>query len=200
MIKLIKLLKELNIQPKTPIGQGGEQIVYPSKIKSGFVIKKLYDEWESEDWAERIQISKQYPEVFAKVDKVDFDKGYIVQEKLDEKSLTKDLNELNDYLIKNDILFRNEQGEEEYYEEEEFGDLEDVLEILVAFPNRINMLLDNTPYEKTLKPKLKDFLERLNNAGFNKETGNIIRDVRIDNVGYDTAGKIKILDFLLGSH
>ena len=108
MIKLVDILKELNIQSKTPIGQGGEQTAYPSKIKPGFVIKKLTGENEyftKEDWKEIIQTAQQHPEVFAQVDKVDFDKGYFVQEKLDEKSLTKDGNELYKYLKDNNILY-----------------------------------------------------------------------------------------------
>jgi hypothetical protein len=186
MIKLTNLLKELNIQPKTPIGKGSEHTVYSSEIKPGFVIKKFNDELvEKEQWIENIQLAQQYPEVFAKIDKVDFDKEYYVQEKLDEKSLTKDLNELNNYLEENDIL-----------DVWEYSDLEDVLEILVVFPDQINML-DYTPYEKTLKPKLKDFLKRLKTAGIGR-TGHIISDLRISNVGYDTAGKIKILDFQSG--
>ena len=194
MIKLMILLKELNIQPKDPIGQGIEQTVYPSKIKPGFVIKKLggedfeeKDEWTKDEWIKRIQTAQQHPEVFAKIDKVDFDKEYMVQEKLDEASLTRDLYELNNYLIKNNLLNKD------------YWFLEDILDILVQFPDQIN-ILDNTPYEKTLKPKLEDFLKRLKTAGFGKDTGNIISDVRISNVGYDTAGKIKILDFHLGSY
>lgn len=41
MIKLIDILKELNIQSKIPIGKGNEQTTYPSKIKPGFIIKKF---------------------------------------------------------------------------------------------------------------------------------------------------------------
>ena len=188
MIKLLNLLKELNIQSKDSIGQGSEHTVYPSKIKPGFVIKK-FDEGnvEKSEWVECIQVAQQHPELFAKIDKVDFDKEYVVQEKLDERSLTKDLNKLENYLLANPpTQFTDDERVDKY------GDFNDSLEILVTYPDKINVL-DNTPYKKTLKPKLEDFLKRIKDAGFEGS----LRDVRISNVGYDAAGKIKILDFQL---
>jgi hypothetical protein len=187
-----KVLSELNIQSKLPIGQGGEQTVYPSKIKPGFVIKKFTGEFEfytKEDWKEVIQTSQQYPEVFAEVDKVDFDKGYFVQEKLDEKSLTKDGFDLEDYLITNKILYRNDQDKSDY------NGL-DILTILYMSPDRINML-DNTPWENTLKPKLERLFNKLNKIGHGIDD-NFLGDLRLTNVGYDKNGEIKILDFNFG--
>ena len=189
MIKLVDILKELNIQSKTPIGQGGEQTAYPSKIKPGFVIKKLTGENEyftKEDWEEIIQTAQQHPEVFAQVDKVNFDKGYFVQEKLDEKSLTKDGNELYKYLKDNNILYRNENDKSDY------SGL-DIITILYMDPDRIDML-DDTPWENTLKPKLESFFNKLNQAGYGIDD-NYLGDLRLTNVGYDKNGEIKILDF-----
>ena len=189
MIKLIDLLKELNIQPKTPIGKGGEQTAYPSKIKPGFVIKKLTGENEyftKEDWAEIVKTAQQHPEVFAQIDKVDFDKGYFVQEKLDEKSLTKDGNELHKYLKDNNILYRNDQDKSDY------SSL-DIITILYMAPDRIDML-DDTPWENTLKPKLERFFDKLNEAGHSIDD-NYLGDLRLTNIGYDKNGEIKILDF-----
>lgn len=189
MIKLIDILKELNIQLKVPIGQGGEQTVYPSKIKSNFVIKKLTggnEFYTKKDWEEIIQTAQQHPEVFAKIDKVDFDKGYFVQEKLDEKSLTKDGNELYKYLKDNNILYRNNQDKNDY------SGL-DIITILYLSPDRINML-DDTPWENTLKPKLERFFNKLNKTGHGIDD-NFLGDLRLTNVGYDKNGEIKILDF-----
>lgn len=189
MIKLLDILKEINIQSKTPIGQGGEQTAYPSKIKPGFVIKKLTGENEyftKEDWKEIIQTAQQHPEVFAQVDKVDFDKGYFVQEKLDEKSLTKDGNELYKYLKDNNILYRNENDKSNY------SGL-DIITILYMDPDRIDML-DDTLWENTLKPKLESFFNKLNQAGYGIDD-NYLGDLRLTNVGYDKNGEIKILDF-----
>ena len=192
MIKLTNLLKELNIQPKTPIGKGDEQTVYPSKIKSGFVIKKLTGENEyftKEDWKEIIQTAQQHPEVFAQIDKVDFDKGYVVQEKLDEKSLTKDGNELYDYLKDNNILYRDLQDKNNYTGL-------DIIGILYSDPDRLDML-DGTLWEDALKPKLERFFDKLNDAGYGIDD-NSLGDLRLTNVGYDKNGEIKILDFNFG--
>jgi hypothetical protein len=60
-------------------------------------------------------------------------------------------------------------------------------------PNRIDML-DNTPWEDTLKPKLKRFFDKLNKAGYGIDD-NYLGDLRLTNIGYDAAGEIKILDF-----
>jgi len=186
------ILKELNIQSKDSLGQGGEHTVYPSKIKSGFVIKKLTGEnkyFTREDWKKIIQTAQQHPDMFAQIDKVDFDKGYFVQEKLDEKSLTKDGNELYKHLKDNNILYRDEQDKSNY------SGL-DIITILYAFPDRIDML-DNTPWENTLKPKLERFFDKLNEAGYGIDD-NYLGDLKLTNVGYDKNGEIKILDFNFG--
>jgi hypothetical protein len=182
-------LKELNIQPKTPIGKGDEHTIYSSKIKPGFVIKKLTGEtdfYTKEDWIEIVQTAQQHPEVFAQIDRVNLDKGYFVQEKLDEKQLTKDGGELHNYLKDNNILYRNDQDKSDY------SGL-DVITILYMDPDRMDML-DNTPWEYTLKPKLERFFEKLNKAGHGIDD-NYLGDLRLTNIGYDKNGEIKVLDF-----
>ena len=182
-------LKELNIQPKTHIGKGDEHTVYSSKIKPGFVIKKLTGEtdfYTKEDWIEIVQTAQQHPEVFAQIDRVNLDKGYFVQEKLDEKQLTKDGGELHNYLKDNNILYRNDQDKSDY------NGL-DVITILYMDPDRMDML-DNTPWEYTLKPKLERFFEKLNKAGHGIDD-NYLGDLRLTNIGYDKNGEIKVLDF-----
>jgi hypothetical protein len=189
MIKLEDLLKELKIQYKEPIGQGSEQTVYPFKTKSDFVIKKFTANekyYTKEDWKQIIQTAQKYPDVFAKIEKVNFDQGYIVQEKLDENTLTNECIELYEYLKNNNILYRNDQDKSNY------SGL-DIITILYIEPNRINML-NNTPWEKTLKPKLMDLFNKLNKIGHGIND-NYLGDFRLSNLGYDKNKNIKILDF-----
>ena len=180
MIKLLDILKELNIQTKKPIGSGFEQTAYPSVTKPNTVIKKFTadeDLYSIEDWEYVIETAKQHPDLFALVYKVDIDKRYFIQEKLDEKTLTKEGLELSKYLFKNNIDIGSG----------------DIFTFLYLYPNKIDVL-DNTPWENTLKPKIKDFFDRLQQAGYgpNKK---FIGDIRLTNLGYDKTGKIKILDF-----
>lgn len=112
-----------------------------------------------------------------------------MQEKLDEKSLTKESNELYNYLKNNNILYKNNQDKYNY------SGL-DIITILYAYPDKIN-ILNNTPWENTLKPKLERFLDKLNKAGYGIND-NYLGDLRLTNVGYDKNREIKILDFNFG--
>ena len=180
MIKLIDILKEIDIHQKRSIGSGFEQTVYPSYLKPNTVIKKFTadeDMYSIEDWEDVIETAKQHPDLFALVYKVNIDKRYFIQEELDEKTLTKEGLELNKYLFKNNIDIGSG----------------DIFTFLYLHPNKID-ILDNTPWETTLKPKIKNFFDRLQQAGYgpNKK---FIGDIRLTNLGYDKTGKIKILDF-----
>lgn len=180
MIQLKRLLNELNIQQKQSIGSGFEQTVYPSVVKPNTVIKKFTadeDMYSIEDWEDVIKTAKQHPDLFALVYKVDIDKRYFIQEKLDEKTLTKECLELSKYLFENNINIGSG----------------DIFTFLYLQPNRIN-ILDNTPWQSTLKPKIKNFFDRLHQAGYGPNK-TFIGDIRLTNLGYDTSGKIKILDF-----
>ena len=114
---------------------------------------------------------------------------YFVQEKLDEKSLTKDGNELYNYLKVNNVLYRNLQDKSKY------AGL-DIITILYTYPDRLDML-KNTPWENTLRPKLERLFNKLNKAGYSIND-NYLGDLRLTNVGYDKNGEIKILDFNFG--
>jgi hypothetical protein len=188
MIRLSNLLNELNIRPKAPIGSGAEQTVYPFNIKPGFVIKRFTaDEelYDKDEWEQVIETSKKHPSIFAAVDKVDIDKGYFIQEKLDEQTLTKECHELSNYLIKNNI----DSNYTKYSA--------DLISFYYLYPNRLS-ILENTPRKSTLKPKLEDFFNRLTRAGYGP-TKKYIGDIRIENVGYDIHKQIKILDFNFSS-
>jgi hypothetical protein len=72
MIKLIDILKELNIQTKPELGSGLSFVTYPSKIDPSKVIKTtIYDEPEKlQDHAYIfIKYPKYFPEVYKATDK-----------------------------------------------------------------------------------------------------------------------------------
>jgi hypothetical protein len=94
--------------------------------------------------------------------------------------------QISKYLKDNNVLYRNENDKSDY------SGL-DIITILYMDPDRIDML-DDTPWENTLKPKLENFFNKLNQAGYGIDD-NYLGDLRLTNVGYDKNGEIKILDF-----
>jgi len=202
--KLLREIYELNIQKKKMMGSGDEHDIYPFKLKPGYVIKTIKDiEWMNwdellDDRNEVYQTMIKNPEIFAKIDKVNWDKYYLVQEKLDEKKLTKDLKNLKTYLKNN----QPDQWNVELEDKDRPGTIKNIgkrypgiITRYYVWPELLKEI-DNTPY-KFLKPKLEDLFNRLNKAGLGINN-RYLGDLKPTNLGYDLNGKIKIFDFSFG--
>ena len=100
MIKLMDILKELNIQPKPQLGKGDTFTAYPSKTYPDRVIKTASSPQDVEAHADMF---KEYPEIFPKVYEVT-DK-YLVIEKLNQnpiKEYNKKVSDLAKKLLTSD--------------------------------------------------------------------------------------------------
>ena len=175
-MKYIRLFEDWK---KERIGQGFEHDVYPFRLKPDWVIKKfIADEelYDLDDWQEMLAVSKDHPDLFAKIGKVDLERGYFVQERLDERSLTRDSRELAQRLI--------EQGVD--------LSIGDIFVHLYLNPGDIGVL--DRAEDDPLVPKILRFFGRLRSAGFGP--GRMyLGDIRLSNLGYDRTGEIKVLDF-----
>ena len=188
-MNLLDLLKEIHPQAKPEVGVGNWQTVYSSTVNPDYVIKQYNagkDTYDSKQWGKVYKVAQQHPELFAKFVKVNLEKGYAVQEKLDEKALTQDSKEVQKYLLDNNI-------DPDYSKEKS-----DIIEFFYENPGKLS-ILNNTPWENTLKPKLEKFYSNIAQAKSesDKEQLKYLRDIRTTNVGYDKNQNIKILDFLV---
>jgi hypothetical protein len=189
MIKLNNILKEIQPKVKPEIGVGNWQTVYNSTVNPNYVIKRYNagkDLYDPKEWDKVYKVAQQHPDLFAKFVKVNLEKGYAVQEKLDEKTLTQDCKEVQEYLLTNNT-------DPDYSKEKS-----DIIEFFYENPNKLS-ILNNTPWKDTLKPKLEKFYYNIAQvkSGPDKEYLKYLRDIRMTNVGYDKNQNIKILDFLI---
>jgi hypothetical protein len=127
MIKLLNILKELNIQKKASIGSGYEQDVYPYLKDPNYVIKKWYNKDNTEGSIDRfISMYKKYPKYIAKSFKLKDDHDYYFQEKVDNGKFKQDIiDEFNIFIKKLYNHYKNyptEKLEEISIEYDDWGD------------------------------------------------------------------------------
>ena len=175
MIKLIDILKELNIQTKPELGSGMSFTAYPSKIDSSKVIKTtIYD--EPEKLHDHAYIFMKYPKYFPKVYKYVPNK-YIVIEKLNTKPVIEYYNKLKSF-SPHPNPFRNIP----LYDPKKF-DPENYLDVAIKqHPELLEMTL-----------KLKKLYNDVDNI-LEKERYSEV-DFHSDNIGLDDKGNFKMLDF-----
>jgi hypothetical protein len=95
------IFKELDIKQKTKIGTGTYKDVYNLETYPGFVAK-TFDTLSNEsiyDVQEEEELSKKYPELFTQIKKVDYKKGYMVQEKVNADSFRNDVDKLKEEIV-----------------------------------------------------------------------------------------------------
>ena len=174
MIKLIDILKELNIQTKSELGSGLSFVAYPSKIDPSKVIKTtIYD--EPEKLQDHIYMFMKYPKYFPKVYKAT-DK-YLVIEKLNTKPIIEYYNKL-----KSLTSLLNPFKLIPFYNPKKF-DPDNPLDVVIKqHPELLEMTLK-------LKKLYKDVDKILEKEGYNE------LDFHSENIGIDDKGNFKMLDF-----
>ena len=96
MIKLIDLLKEINIQKKKSLGSGGEQSAYPYLKDPNYVIKTFNNKSDQSvlnryEINHYLKILEQYPEYIANIIIPGENSKYYFQEKVDVKKAQEDI-------------------------------------------------------------------------------------------------------------
>jgi hypothetical protein len=187
MIKLVDILKEIQIQPKKRIGYGDQGNVY--NVGKNKVVKKSTNlEGFSQDEIEIYNLFNQHPDIFPHIYKLT--KDYVIMDKIDSPG--KELMNVYDFLDDVDpspenkwksMPWREEDFLQNIYKSLYDNNLETFNQILQKAKESNRMDVYNT-----LK-KCLDFCIKLKELFQNKRI-----DVHLGNVGIGNDGKIKIFD------
>jgi hypothetical protein len=103
------IFKELDIKQKPRIGSGTYKDVYDLKTHPDLVIKTfdVLDEDSIHDVKEEEELSKKYPELLTQIKKVNYKKGYMVQEKVNADSFKKDVDKLKEEIVSETPTFES---------------------------------------------------------------------------------------------
>jgi hypothetical protein len=103
------IFKELDIKQKPRIGSGTYKDVYDLKTRPDLVIKTfdVLDEDSIHDVKEEEELSKKYPELLTQIKKVNYKKGYMVQEKVNADSFKKDVDKLKEEIVSETPTFES---------------------------------------------------------------------------------------------
>lgn len=217
MIKLIDLLKELNIRKKTPVGSGWQQSIYPYLKNPNYVIKK-FDNKSDQHTINRYEIKhylemlKLYPEYIANIIIPKENSKYYFQEKVDVKKAQEDIwnvvikvikevasdlknkyktphDAANSGDFKNIELFWNAESWEDI---ENINNIDDVFDILQGEGIPMKYLFNKYIYNNYSKNiPLVQKLNPVYAAGIDATT---FGEFHEDNLGYDKNGNFKIID------
>ena len=188
-MKLLDILRELDIKPKPILGKGSYHAVYDYLKDSTKIIKVPLE--DIDETHHQIEIFKEHPDIFPIVHKVT-DK-YVILEKLDAKKAREDIQNL---------------GKEIGIKIKELSDPSDTLRwigralntpgndisylmnrIIFAFELNKRIISDMlTPEDSKLYFTLMSLINQAN------EIMGGDADIHFNNFGYDKTGKLKILD------
>lgn len=172
------ILWEWNFQTKRKFESGTRKMVYPLKTHPEFVIKKIIDldNIGKRILNKEIKFQKKFPNLFAEIVKVNYEKGWIIQERLETKRFIEEF----------DIFYTSVCS---------FISINKI-EVENSFENLLDELLDlfeiDSIKEKYLIPssfsfKLYHFMQDL-------VATNTYIDFTEFNCGFDKNGNIKLLD------
>lgn len=177
------IFKELNIKQKLRTGSGTYKDVYDLSTRPNLIVK-VFDTLGNEsvyDVQEEEELGKKHPDLFAKIEKVNYKKGYMIQEKLDKDKFLKDVDNLEKEIIAETPSF-NSIDIVSYLFNHLLNNNKDAIKVIK------NILQDNN--NKKFYNKLITYLSKLS-----KVKRDVHRlDVHKKNFGYDKQGNIKTFD------
>jgi len=176
-------INELDIEQKPRIGSGTYKDVYNLKTRPDLVIK-TFDTLNNEsiyDVQEEEEMSKKYPELFTQIKKVDYKKGYMVQEKVNADSFKNDVDKLKKEIVLETPAFKPIDIVAYLFDRL----LDNNKEAIVVIKN----ILTNNDNKKFYN-KLVTYLSKLSKV--KREAYGI--DVHRENFGYNNKQQIKMFD------
>jgi hypothetical protein len=199
MIKLKTLLDELQVKAKSSLANGQNQAVMPFKLDPSKVIKVPLKNTIDLDMYE---IMSKHPDIFPKVYKIT--PQYVIIEKVNSKvaydQITWLYNQFENFWIESDNPISNdfESAMENYYGYEDSEEHQSLIFILNKLYEQYGLgpkwdtFIDESFYENQI-PIIKRFVDVIDKA--HKYTGKRTLDIHDKQFGYDTTGKLKLLDF-----
>lgn len=206
MIKLINILENIvkeAFTKKTILGKGAHKATYPSLYKDvategEFVIKTWYKYPKLEDKYRQNVIDnivkKEYEiylknkQLMAPIAKINFDKRYMIQKKLNTEKAKNEVDKLDIYI-------------KPYYKDlpidEEYHDPLEAFEALLEKPDILNTIKNNIkePELVNIYDKWIEFTKKIGEMDTTNSMGNKKPiDFHLGNVGYDSDDNLKLLD------
>lgn len=176
-MRLLDILKEVideEIRKKEKLNKRGMfKSVYDFESKPGYVLKTWND--GTPLVKKEYEVFEKHPDLFANIIKVNWDRKWIAQEKLDSDRAYKELSDLSDDLDMTAF------------------DLSGHLESVVSEPdtlyNDYNLLSTVNPSNIPVYKKWVDFYKKIDKIDIGG-----YKDLNPGNFGYDKAGNLKLLD------
>jgi hypothetical protein len=174
-------INELGIKQKKKIGSGAYKDVYDLETHPNLIVKKfdVLDKDVVKDVEEEEQLSKKYPELFTKIEKVIYNKGIIIQEKVDPFEFRNDIDKLKTEIVNITPSFK--PTDISFYLFRHIRDKNKEAIVIIK-----DILQDNK--NKLFYNKLITYLTKLCNINKN------IIDVHRENFGYNNDKQIKMFD------
>lgn len=170
------ILTEWNIQNKNELGKGRDKKAFELKTNSDYVVKKFDNDRGVEN---EVEFQKSYPDLCAKIIKVNYERGYLIQEKLDTKKFLDEVTRVINLLRKLGFYFGLGFDSLKFYF---IGDDEIEVKEFYAAIEKLN-----DPFLNKLK---LFFTELMSKYGYPRK----FLDIHEGNLGLDKKGNIKLLD------
>lgn len=172
------ILKEWQIQHKNEISKdiGSIKKVYPLKSNPDYIIKTFPRQFKKDIEGEE-RFYKEYPNLYAKIIKINYEKGWMIQERLDTKSFKEELKKVSNDLL----LYTTKTGSSEF---------EHVQFVVEHDPDLFEELYNG---KNEFVNSLLRFYSEVEKINYKKVSLKYI-DAHIENLGIDKNGNIKLLD------